>query len=217
MPTQYQAIMFDLDGTLVNTLAAIAAAANSALEQLGRPTHSIQQYRQFVGYGLPQLVRQALGPDHLDLADQAAALHREAYARLESSLAHPYEHVPQLLAELRRRGLKLAVLSNKPHDATCQCVRTFLGPIHLDAIRGHQPPTPLKPDPHGALAIARDLDVTPDRWLYVGDSEVDMHTAVAAGMVAVGATWGFRDQTVLQAAGAQALIHNPMQLLDLLA
>jgi len=216
MEPSFDAVMLDLDGTLINTLPAIAAAGNHTLGQLSRRTHPIEAYRQFVGRGQAVLIRQMLGPDHLHLAERATALHREAYARLEPDLAHPYPDIPQLLHELGRRGLKLAVLSNKPHDATRQSIRTFLPDIRFDAVYGHRAAMPLKPDPAAALGIAKELGASPPRWLFLGDSDIDMHTAVAAGMSPVGAAWGFRDREQLDAAGARAIIDQPMQLLTLL-
>jgi len=137
------------------------------------------------------------------------------YARQRQQLTTHYPGIPQLLDALAACGMKLAIFSNKPDDATGETVRQVLGQWQFDVVRGHRPPAPLKPDPTAALAISKELDVEPEDWLYLGDSGVDMATATAAGMFAVGALWGYRDEPDLIAGGAKAVIAHPLELLKL--
>ncbi len=208
--------MFDLDGTLADTLVAIANAANDALRQLGRPPHPLGDYRYLAGQGLRWLAENALGPEHAHLADRMMQLHRASYHAHAHETTRAYDGVPEMVDALQRMGLKLAVLSNKPHEAVGPCLRHILPRSAFAAAQGIEPGGPLKPDPAGALKLADDLAIPPSRWLYVGDTRVDMLTGHAAGMFAVGVTWGFRDERELREAGADAIIHHPSALLDLL-
>jgi phosphoglycolate phosphatase len=213
---QFTAVMFDLDGTLADTLADIAAAGNHALTTLGLAPIPVERYRYLAGQGIRQLVVDALGPDHSDLVPQALELTR-AY-----QLAHGldqttlYPGIPELLAELTRRNLKTAVLSNKPHPATEIAVAKVLGNWQFDAVAGQREGIPLKPDPTQALAIAEKLAVPVQQWLYLGDTAVDMQTAVAAGFYPVGVLWGFRQEAELRENGARTVIAHPMDLVELL-
>ena len=208
--------MFDLDGTLADTLADIAASGNYALARLGLPPVPVPRYRYLAGQGAHWLVTEALGPDHAAEIPQAEVFFREYQLSHGIDHTHPYPGIPEVLAGLIQRGLKLAVLSNKPDPATQVAVRAVLGGVRFDAVAGQRAGDPLKPDPNRALAIARQLAIAPERWWYLGDTRVDMETARRAGFFAVGVLWGFRDQPELHAAGAQALIHHPRELLDLI-
>lgn len=212
----HEAVMFDLDGTLLDTLADIAAAANAALARLQRPILDPTRYRQLVGSGAPWLMERALGPSFHDLTERAVKLYQENYARQGSARTRTYPGIEDLLDALTGRRLRMAVLSNKPHAAVQECVRRFLNRWRLDAVQGQVDLFPLKPDPSSALAIAERLDVSPGSWVYVGDTGVDMLTARAAGMFAVGALWGFRDEAELRENGAQAIIEHPRRLLEFL-
>jgi len=216
MAGRYDAIMFDLDGTLADTLADIAAAANHALGRLGRPTIATPRYRYLAGQGLRYLMTEALGPHHNDLVEAGIAHFRAHYAEHDTDHTRPYAGVPELLDELASRGLVMAVLSNKPHDATERLVRRVFDRWRFDAVVGHRPGAALKPDPASALAIAAKLVVPPPRWLYVGDTKVDMQTASAAGMFAVGVLWGFRGEDELRASGAKAIVRTPGEILGLI-
>lgn len=216
MTARYDAVMFDLDGTLADTLADIAAAANHALARLGHEPIDTQRYRYLAGQGLAWLMTHALGGALADQAEQGMALFRAYYADHYMDRTRPYEGVPELLDELTGRGLSLAVLSNKPHAATCAVIERIFARWRFDAVRGDTGQAPLKPDPASALAIAAELGVPPGRWLYVGDTKVDMQTATAAGMLPVGVLWGFRDEAELRGSGAQAIIRQPAELTGLL-
>jgi phosphoglycolate phosphatase len=151
-----------------------------------------------------------------ELIARVTADYRRAYAAGWRNNTRPYDGIPELLDELGRRGLRRAVLSNKPDDTTRATVQAFLGLDRFGVVRGAMEGVPLKPDPAATLAIARQVDVPPERFLYVGDTATDMQTAHAAGMFPVGALWGFRDADELTAAGAERLIEQPAQLLELL-
>lgn len=213
---KYRAILFDLDGTLADTLDAIAHAANDALRQLGRPTHPTAAYRTLAGQGLQWLVEHALGDEHVHLASRMAQLHAASYNAHAHETTRPYAGIPEMMDALEQRHMTLAILSNKPHEAVGPCVEHILPDTTFAVAEGVKPGGPLKPDPTGALRIAANLAISPDRWLYVGDTRVDMHTGRAAGMFTVGVTWGFRDEAELLDSGAQAIIHQPAELLDLI-
>ena len=210
------AVIFDLDGTLINSLADLADATNAALAQFGYPTHPLAAYRHFVGNGVEKLVRRALpageaerlGPD---LAGVAEAM-RTRYDNAWHVKTAPYPGVDGVLRELEQRGLRLGVLSNKPHVWTGEIVRHFFPGIPFAAVRGAMPGVPHKPDPAPALRMAEELGTPPQRTVFVGDSNVDILTGVRAGMPAVGVTWGFRDAAELREAGASALIDRPADL-----
>jgi phosphoglycolate phosphatase len=212
----YHAVLFDLDGTLANTLDDLADAMNWVLTELHLPTHPVDRYRHKVGDGVSMLVRRSLPADRGDLLDTAAAMMRRRYSEHLFDKTGLYDGIAELLDALAAKRIKLAVLSNKPHPATVEVVSRLLARWAFDAVRGVMENGPLKPDPAGALAIAEQLQIPPARWLYVGDTNVDIRTARSAGMFAVGALWGFRDAAELSAAGADALIGRPMELLELL-
>jgi phosphoglycolate phosphatase len=208
-------VIFDLDGTLVDSLGDLADSMNVALESMGLPTHPTESYRHFVGDGAVMLARRAVPPEVVDEAaiDELVRRMRHEYARRWTDSTRPFPGVPELLAELRRRGRKTAVLSNKPDSATQEIVRLLFGGFPFQTVRGASPDHPLKPDPTVALAICSDLRVDTSRTFYVGDTDVDMETGRRAGMVTVGVTWGFRGVDELRNAGAARIIHHPLELL----
>ena len=214
----FRATIFDLDGTLLDTLDDIATAANRALAARGFPIHPHSRYRTFVGDGVVKLISRALPETHRDEATVQAGVSAFAqeYERTWNVQTRPYAGVPELLDALVRRGLKLAVLSNKPDRFTQQCVEDLLANWKFEAVLGASDQFPRKPDPASAMEIARRLGVTPADCLYVGDSGVDMQTARAAHMCAVGVLWGFRGKEELLQDGAQHLINKPSEVLDLL-
>jgi len=216
-PRSVRAVLFDLDGTLLDTLEDLAASMNHVLDARGWPQHEAAAYRHFVGEGVDELARRAAPPD----CDEATlgALVKDMRAHYKDHWAvrsRPYPGVPELLEELGRRGLKLAVLSNKMEEFTRGMVSRFLNLWRFAAVIGASPRFPLKPDPRSALAIATALRVSPGEFLYLGDTSIDMRTAVAAGMEPIGALWGFRDADELRASGARHLLSAPLELLPLL-
>ncbi|MEM1354972.1 MAG: HAD family hydrolase [Planctomycetota bacterium] len=212
---RYDAAMFDLDGTLLDTLADLAAAGNHALQALGRPTFAIEDYRTLVGQGVHQLFVDALGPDHRDLVDQAVDRFTGYYAEHRFDRTAPYAGIDPMLESLERSGNRLAVLSNKPHEATVDVVGRYFPGVAWAVVRGHKHGTAPKPDPTSARATLTALGVEPGRCMYIGDTRVDMLTGKSAGMYTVGVSWGFRSVEELKAHGADAIVDEPGQLLSL--
>lgn len=210
-----KALLFDLDGTLLDTLEDLADAVNAVLERAGYPAHPVDAYRYFVGSGLETMLRRA-APEGLDdgaLADLALAF-RGTYAKNWDAKTRPYPGVESVLEALVKTGLPFAVLSNKPHDFTQLCVNRFFPSIAFTAVQGSPKGGRAKPDPAMALALAGDFGVLPGEVLFVGDSSVDMDTATGAGMIAAGALWGFRPESELVAHGARVLLAKPSDILD---
>jgi len=213
---RYDAVLFDLDGTLADTLDDIADAVNHALAREGLPTHPRDAYRALVGEGVERLVEQAVPTGRDDLHDRVYEGVRDYYLEHMLDRTAPYPGVPELLDALLERATPMAVLSNKPALATVRIVDALFPPGTFAVVIGHSPDLAHKPDPGSALWIARELSVAPGRCLYLGDTSTDMETAVAAGMFPVGALWGFREASELLEHGALALIERPAELLPLL-
>ncbi|MGA3116980.1 MAG: HAD family hydrolase [Syntrophobacteraceae bacterium] len=215
----FQAIILDVDGTLLDTIQDLADSMNSTLRHFGFPIHELQKYKYFVGDGLENLVRRSL-PDSAKidpvLLSQCIAMMQQTYERNWNVKSRPYPGIPELLDALTARGMKMAVLSNKPHDLTQKVIEMLLPSWRFEAVMGERPPIPRKPDPSSALEIASRLGVEPAGFLYMGDTATDMRTANAAGMYAVGALWGFRNAEELIESGAKKLIAKPVELLELL-
>jgi phosphoglycolate phosphatase len=215
---RYQAVLFDLDGTLLDTLEDLAVAANRVLAARGLPVHPVAAFRTFVGDGLTTLVERIL-PENLRTAEgvlEAVAAFEEQYARNWHERSAPYPGIPAILDRLTAEGLRLSILSNKPDAFTRLCVRQLLPHWTFEPLLGQRPGVPKKPDPGAALEIARLLGLRPAEILYVGDSGVDMCTALAAGMDAVGVLWGFRTEDELRQAGAHHLVDRPEELLPII-
>lgn len=210
---RYKAVMFDLDGTLADTLLDIAEAGNHMLRTLGHEARPVGDYRYLAGQGLPYLVKHALGPGREHEVEEGIRVHRAYYAE------HGYDHtslfsgIAELLDELQGRGVAMAVLSNKPHDATVAMVERLLGRWEWAAVRGHRDGGPLKPDAAAALEIAEEVGVPAEQWVYVGDTSVDMKTGKAAGFYTIGVTWGFRDEQELRETGADVIVREAGEVL----
>jgi len=210
------AIIFDLDGTLADTLLDLSEAMNRALAARAMPQHTPAFYRPLIGSGARELARKVVPADARAQADEVlAAFLRDYFAR---PIVHttPYPGIVELLAELGRLGLPMAVLSNKPDAPTREIVRALFPKLPFVAVYGERPQVPRKPDPKAALALAAELGVAPERCALVGDTQVDVLTAIAAGMVPVAVLWGFRDEPELRACGATRLIAEPKALLSVL-
>jgi phosphoglycolate phosphatase len=214
-----RAVLFDLDGTLLDTIRDLADATNAALGQLGFAAHPVGTYKRLVGEGVEMLIRRALPADRLDAATVArcAALMKQEYSDRWARTTRPFDGIPELLDALTARGIPLAVLSNKPDEFTQLCVARLLPRWRFAAVVGQSPGRPKKPDPAAALEIAARLGRPPAEVLYLGDTDTDMQTAVAAGMFPVGALWGYRTRAELLAHGAKALLARPLDLLSLLS
>lgn len=215
---KHRAVLFDLDGTLLDTLMDLADSMNQVLAYLKYPTHPTDQYKSFIGSGLETLVRRALPEEHRDdqTVQHCAKQMRRVYDKRWVQKTRPYPRVQQMLHALTRRGIHMAILSNKPHAPTCKMVERFLGRWRFEPVVGAQPGVPKKPDPAVALAIVAHVGIPAEQWLYLGDTGIDMQTARSAKMTAVGALWGFNPAAVLEEHGAQHLINAPDELLTLL-
>jgi phosphoglycolate phosphatase len=214
-----RAVLFDLDGTLLDTLVDIADATNAVLAQLGQPTHSLDQYRFFIGDGVSVLFQRALPAEQRvpAMLDQCMAGFEREYGRRWDQSSCPYPGVVEMLAALAKRAVPLAVLSNKPDEFTKKCVTRYFAETPFRAVVGQRPAVPRKPDPAAAHEIARTLGIAEGEFLYVGDTPTDMQTARNAGMFAIGVTWGFRSADELRSAGAAAIMSEPQELLGYFA
>jgi phosphoglycolate phosphatase len=208
-------VLFDLDGTLADTLSDLAAAMNRSLVACGLPVHAVDDYRRMIGEGAANLVRRALPPDQAQLHDEVLAGFRREYAAALVVETAPYPGIPATLDACTARGVALAVLSNKPDAPTQTIVDALFGRWRWAQVRGEVAGTARKPDPAGALAIAAATGIAPDEWLFVGDTGIDIETARAARMVPVGAAWGYRPHELARA-GADVVLDRPEDLVALL-
>ena len=215
---KYEAVIFDLDGTLLDTLEDLSDSMNAVLRQLNYPTHPTAEYRYFVGDGMMELARRVLPTDRRD--DVTVLLSKqlmtEEYNRRWNVKTKPYLGIAEMLDALTMAAVPMAIFSNKPDSFTQMMVPVLLPRWKFHLILGARPGVPVKPDPQGAIEIAETLEISPERILYVGDTNTDMCTATAAGMHAVGVTWGFREVEELLENGAQSILDNPLDLLKLL-
>lgn len=207
-----QAVLFDLDGTLTNTLQDIATAMNRALRRAGLPEFPVDAYRYLVGDGAKKLAERAVR-DRQALRDAVLADYQAYYETHNRVATRPYAGIPELLAGLAARGYKLCVLSNKPHADTVNVVAHYFPQVDFALVRGQVESVPVKPDPTGALAVASALGIPPEEFFYLGDTAVDMRCARRAGMRPIGVLWGFREAQELLDAGAEQLIRAPEDML----
>jgi phosphoglycolate phosphatase len=214
----FRAIIFDLDGTLLDTLEDLADSYNRTLVKQGFPPHPTEAYRYFVGDGARMCMTRALPEESRD--DETVTLclemFREDHETNWNVKTMPYRGVRGVIEALARRQIKLAVLSNKTQEGADRCMEYFFPDRKFDITIGHRESLPLKPDPSGAIEIATKLGVAPAEFIFLGDSPVDMTTALAAGMYPVGALWGFRPSKELRESGAAVVVERPSGVLDLL-
>jgi phosphoglycolate phosphatase len=215
----FSAVIFDLDGTLLDTLEDLGASVNRVLAERGFATHAIEAFRWFVGDGSRMLMTRALPNDQRspDMIESCLSALLADYNRNWHHRTRPYDGTQGLLERLRDLALAMSIVTNKPHPFTGQMVTHFFPDITFRAVLGQQDGIPKKPDPIQALAAAQAMGVAPEACLFLGDSGVDMQTARRAGMLGVGAAWGFRPVDELKAAGARHIIHHPLDLLPLVA
>lgn len=208
----YKCVIFDLDGTLLNTLEDLADAGNYALEQLGFHTHEIEKYKYFVGDGIPKLIQRILpiGSDH-DLCNKAHSLFSEYYSSHSTDKTKPYNGICSLLSKLKADGIKTGVATNKDHDFSEKLVHNFFDDT-IRVVCGRKDGNPKKPDPFSVNYIMNYLEVEKSETLYVGDSNVDMETARNAGLDSCGVLWGFRTETELRESGAIYIVKTPDEL-----
>jgi len=219
-PARFSAVLFDLDGTLVDSLQDIAASMNRVLAHNQLPTHAPDAYKHFVGDGMETLVRRVLPGDRVDEDDLRARILQQMkrdYSDRWYDASAPYPGIRELLSDLQTRPLRLGVLSNKPDEFTTVMVEHFFPDTPWDTVRGALPGVPVKPAPDAVLLIAAEWGLAPSQILYVGDTCTDILTARNAGMPSVGVTWGFRDRAELETHGANWIIDEAHSLLTLLS
>jgi phosphoglycolate phosphatase len=214
---KYRCVLFDLDGTLADTIADIAASMNRALESRGFPAREAGEYPALVGRGIRNLARDCLPPAGREerIIDETAEAALRFYE--ENSVVHsqPYPGIPELLAGLSRLKIRRAVISNKPDSVTQQVIRRLFPPDSFDLVQGGIPGVPRKPDPSAAWDILVSLGCTPRETILMGDSETDMEAARNIGCFPLGVSWGFRPPEILEQAGAARIISRPEELLSL--
>ena len=211
----FKAVIFDLDGTLLDTIDDLMDSMNQVLSRFGFPGHDREAYKYFVGDGIEMLVRRALPQGNRDeamVAHCVLAMSEEYILRWDKK-TRPYPGIPDLLEALVQRGVSLAILSNKPHDSNQMVVSKFFPNNPFQIVLGARPHIPKKPDPTAALEIAEEMHLAPEQFIYLGDTGIDMKTAVNAGMFPVGALWGFRTAQELIDHGARALLEKPLDFL----
>ena len=215
-----KAVIFDLDGTLADTIASITYCGNLALSRFGLSSFGEEDYKHFVGDGAAMLIRRALlaaGDERLEHFDEVYETYLEIFAKDCMYQVKPYEGICALLEELKRLSVRIAVLSNKPDRDSLRVVEALFGKGYFDFVQGQRADIPRKPDPAGVYRIMEAFGLSAGDFLYVGDSGVDMKTGRAAGIFTVGVLWGFRDRKELVENGADAVISKPLELLSHLA
>lgn len=214
---KYRCVIFDCDGTLVDTMEDIAGAMNMALVEYGFPVVALEKYRDIVGWGIIRLAELALPQaartkETIRMVSNCAKKLMEEQP-FEESLSKPYPGIPELLAELKGAKIKTAVLSNKP-DSVLRRIIAQLFPQHaFNSVRGLRPNAPPKPDPSSVWELLADMGINPHQAVLMGDSEIDMETALNAGCYPLGVSWGFRSRDTLEAAGAARIIDKPGEIL----
>ena len=216
---KYDIVIFDLDGTLLNTIGDLAASVDYVMRSRNLPEHTDAEYRQMVGGGIKRLVERAL-PEELaaneDYVDECVAQFRRYYVDNIDRHTVPYEGMCELLADLERSGVKLAVASNKFQHGTDRLVSKFFSDIDFVAVEGNREGAPLKPDPQIVTGILSRVGIAPERAVMIGDSGIDIRTAQAAGIDSIGVAWGFRFAEELYEAGAQRVVSQVEELREYL-
>ena len=209
-------VIFDLDGTLLDSIEDIASSMNKVLESLQLPTHKIEDYKHFVGGGVDILVENALNNQSKEIKDEVIKRFKIEYDGKLHSKTLPYDGIYELLDELKKLDINLAVLSNKPHEFTVSYVNHFFKNYNFKEIHGQKKDVPKKPDPKAALDIVKCLDSSCENTYFIGDTKIDMQTAKSANMTAIGVLWGFRDEKELRDFGADSIVSNPLEILKIL-
>lgn len=213
-----KAVIFDLDGTLADSVESIAYCANKALEQLGYEGFDTETFKRFAGDGSKKLLERCLehrGDAKLLHFDELDRTYKELFAQFCTYHVRPYEGIVQLLSDLKDKGMKLAVLSNKPHERAVEVVHSLFGENCFDLIVGQRDDRKRKPAPDGVYYIADQFHVPVSEIIYVGDTNTDMQTGKSAGAFTVGVLWGFRERLELEANHADHIISSPQELLFL--
>ena len=211
-----KAIIFDLDGTLLNTLEDLADSMNRVLMRMSFPTHPVDAYKHFVGDGIEKLASRVLPETHQnkETAKSCVEEMKREYGAHWRDKTCPYKGIDNMLNALSERSISLNILSNKPDALTLLTVSAFFPAYSFDIVAGAKKEIPKKPDPTSALYIVKALNLSSDQFLYLGDTNTDMETAKNASIFALGALWGFRTASELRTSGAQALLEHPLDILQ---
>lgn len=215
---RHKGIIFDLDGTLVNSIEDLADSMNYVLAQNNFGTYNTNTYKQFVGTGIRNLVIKALPNGHKDeqTVNKCFKMMLETYSQNCTNKTKPYEGITQMLNELTNRKIKMAILSNKADKLAQRVAKEILSKWHFETVIGFTDEESRKPNPKSTLQIVNELNLPKPEILYLGDSGTDMQTANNAGLYAIGALWGFRSEEELVLNGAKHLLKHPMELLDIM-
>ena len=210
-------VIFDLDGTVCNTIDDLADATNYAMRTLGHPTYDVQAYKYFVGNGIPKLIYRALPEECRSEEEHAKAmkLMLDYYAVHFADKSAPYEGIPEMLKSLKDKGIHIAICTNKAHNMAMEIARKIFGGV-FERVIGHAADRPLKPDPFSPSEIMKEFGAAPAETVFIGDSGVDMQTAVNTKTHSIGVTWGFRTVEELNENGAQHIADTPSDILDII-
>jgi len=215
----YRLCIFDLDGTLTDTLDSLTFSVNETLKEMGLLPVTADQCRQFVGNGARVLMERSLlaaGETDMGRIDEAMRIYGRIFDANCTYHVVPYEGISGMLTAMKQEGLELAVLSNKPHRQTVHVVEAVFGSGVFRQIQGQKENIPRKPDPKAALLIAEEMGIAPEDTVYIGDSEVDIATGTNARMRTISVTWGFRGRAVLEEAGARYIADSPEEVIKLI-
>ncbi len=212
----YKACIFDLDGTLADSLESLAYCTNLALEAVGLKPNPVYMYKKFAGDGAKVMIERSLiaaGDEKLENFEKASVVHRETYEKFSMYKVKVFDGMQELLDKLKELGIKIAVLTNKPHNRAIDVINALFGENYFDIVLGQSNDYERKPSPQGALIIAKKFCLNPCDCIYLGDTNTDMKTGKSANMFTVGVTWGFRDRQELVANNADEIIDKPCELL----
>lgn len=213
----YQLAIFDLDGTLLDTIKDLGVACNVALEAYGYPQHDIEAYKYFVGNGIYKLVERALPEDQRgeETVTRVKATFDAYYEAHKADFTRPYEGIKEALERMQKKGVHLAVVTNKAHAFALQLIEEEL-PDLIEKVLGQREGIPTKPHPVGVLEMLAHFKVEATSCIYIGDSNVDIQTAQQAGVTSIGVVWGFRGESELREAGADYLVSQPKELVEII-
>lgn len=212
-----KAVLFDLDGTLVNSLVDLANSVNFALDKFGFETHKTEEFKYFVGDGIPKMIERALpvGNRDKDTIEKVKKVFFESYSVHFADNTAPYDGVKELVSALKEMGMKVAVVTNKAQEMADKVVTSAYGDV-FDCVFGKREGLPAKPDPTAAIMTMKELGVKPQECIFIGDSGVDVLTGANSGALPVGELWGYREETELLKGGARYIIRKPAELLKII-
>lgn len=215
----YKCCIFDLDGTLINSIKAMTYSVNLTLKENNLGSINDEECKIFIGDGYKKLIERALihcGDKELKYYEESLALYQKYFKEHCLYGVKAYDGIKDVLSELKKRNIKIAVLSNKPHERTLDNVNAIFGENYFDKVYGERENVKIKPDPEGALLIAKELGVSPEECLYFGDTNTDMKTGISANMDTIGVAWGFRRVEELEGYNPMKIIKSPKEILDII-